>query len=127
MDSINDWFVNGECFLGAVARPALRAMTGAALLLGSPPKVQTQAFAALCTGSCRPSVKAATLIIQTGDAELITDVLTGRRPLLATAAEVRNRALLMEAFRTCDQADIVAAARMLGPEAIFDQMVVPVL
>jgi hypothetical protein len=106
---------------------AVRALTGAKLLLGLPITVGSQAEAATMVGSNRPYIVAAVLVLQAEDQALLADVLVGKMPLLTAAKIVRKRAELIAAYRRATPEDLTALARAVGPSDLFDRAVVPAL
>jgi hypothetical protein len=72
-------------------------------------------------------VEAAVWVLQAEDPALLKDVLSGRKPLLAAAAEVRQRANLIVAYRKANPEDRAAAGPIIGVANVFDEMIVPSL
>ena len=73
---------------------ALRALTGARILLGLSIEAGSQANAAAIVGSNVRYVVAACLVLQSEDTSLLSDVLAGRMPLLAAAGSLQARELI---------------------------------
>jgi hypothetical protein len=107
--------------------PALRAFIAAELLRKGDYDITTVTAATVATGASRPSIDAATVLLQAGDEKLITDVLAGRAPLLAAAAKVRGRAKLIESFRQASPEDRAAFGAAVGVANLFDASVAPAL
>jgi hypothetical protein len=105
-----------------VSPAALRAVTGARGLLAG--QFSTIAVAALSCGSYRGSVTAAVAILKTEDLNLLTSVLAGRRPLLATARSIKHAVELIDAFRKSSSAELRVFGRVITPEKIFDEVVI---
>ena len=82
-----------------------RALTGARIRLGLPVQASSLASAAQLVGSSKQYVEAATWLLQAEDPALLDDVLAGRKPLLAAAAEAHRRADLIAAFRKASAHD----------------------
>jgi hypothetical protein len=78
-------------------------------------------------GSNHTYVAAAITLLQAEDGSLQTLVHRGRVPLLDAAATVKNRAALIKAYRTATAADLAALARAVGPDRVFDNVIVPAL
>jgi hypothetical protein len=112
-------------FRGESRAAVARGFTAARLVLGLPVPQKTIAAVAVCCGSNTGYVKAAIDILKTEDANLFRQVLEGHRGLLATAAAVRNRGALIDAFRAASSDDRVAFAKTIGAETLFDNVVVP--
>jgi hypothetical protein len=89
--------------------------------------ISTATAAAVCTGSSRSSVKAALIILQAEDGDLVTGVLKGRESLVQAANKVRTRAKLIESFRMATPADRIAFGQTVGVGALFDTAIVPAL
>jgi len=100
-----------------ISLPALRAITGArGFAVGAFPTLE---MAALSCGSHRSSVAAATIILKAEDSAL-ADVITGRKPLLATARSILHAANLIDSFRRASGAERQIFARVITPGALFD-------
>ena len=99
----------------------LRAITAAKLYRSGEPR--TLAKAAEACGSNAKYVKAATVLLKAGDEVLLNRVLAGDEPLLAAAIKAKPTADLISAYRSANNADRVAFARICGAEAIFDVLV----
>ena len=101
-----------------ISLPALRAITGArGFAVGAFPTLE---MAALSCGSHRSSVAAATIILKAEDSALLADVITGRKPLLATARSILHAANLIDSFRRASGAERQIFARVITPGALFD-------
>jgi hypothetical protein len=112
-------------FRGGTRAAVRRAVTAARLkLAGTVPSVSDAADAC---GSCRSYVAAAAVVIQSENAALLNDVLAGRIALLAAAAWVAPLAALVDALRMASPKHLAAAGRTLGPEHIWNSMVLPAI
>jgi len=78
-------------------------------------------------GSCPQYVEAALVLTNSGDAELLRDVLSGHIGLLEAARRVKPVARLIAAYREATVADRVAFARAIGPTVLFDDALVPAI
>jgi hypothetical protein len=67
------------------------------------------------------------LLLQTGDTDLVRDVLRGHAPLIPTAAKIRNRIRLLESFRAATPEDLAALTDAVGAEKLFDAAIAPAL
>ena len=112
-------------FGGKNRAAALRGFMAARVVLGLPIPRTTIAAAAMCCGSNVTYVRAALAVLKTEDPALQQQVLEGCCSLLATAAEVRNRSALIDAYRTASTADRIAFAKAVGADMLFDNVVVP--
>jgi hypothetical protein len=108
-------------------RAALQAIAAARLWLKLPIPASTQAEAAEMTGSNIAYLRAASILIQYGDAGFIALVETGRVPLLEAAARVQKRVELVRAYRNAEPEDRIWLGRAEGATAIFDAVVTPAL
>ena len=106
---------------------ALRAFIAANLLLDGAFGIRTVTAASISTGVPRSSVKAAQIILQSGDSKLVSDVLNGYRPLLKAANRVRGQAKLIEDFRAATAEDRAAFGRAVGVATVFDTAIAPSL
>jgi hypothetical protein len=106
---------------------ALRAITGAKLLLGAPVRPKTQAEAAELVGSTRPYIAAAAMLLEAEVPALIESILRGDVSLLGAAASVRKRARLVRAYRQADRSDRKALGEVVGVGSVFDDAVAPLL
>jgi hypothetical protein len=106
---------------------ALRAITGAKLLLGAPVQPKTQAEAAELVGSTRPYIAAAAVLLEAGAPALVEGVLCGDVSLLEAAKSVRRRARLIQAYRQADRSDRRALGEVVGVGNVFDDAVAPLL
>jgi hypothetical protein len=103
-----------------------RAVAAASISLGIQLKMN-QARATAFVGASAHYVKAARLVVQSGDKALLTDVLTGRRSLLKAATEVRGRVDLINAYRRATPDDKAAFGSAVGVDHIFDEAINPSL
>jgi len=108
-------FRNGQC------AAALRAITAAKLYRSG--ELRTLAKAAEACGSNGKYVKAAAVLLKAEDETLRNRVLAGDEPLLAAAIKAKPIADLISAYRSANNADRVAFARICGAEAILDVLV----
>jgi hypothetical protein len=92
-------------------------VTRASILLGLPVKVSNQVRAAELVGSSRRYVEAAVWILQAEDPALLADVLAGRKALLERAANLRQRADLITAFRRATLHDRQKSGATIGVES----------
>jgi hypothetical protein len=106
---------------------ALRAITGAKLLLGAPVRPKTQAEAAELVGSNRPYIAAAAMLLEAEVPALIEDVLLGEVSLLGAAASIRKKARLVKAYREANRSDRRALGKAVGIDAVFDEIIAPLL
>jgi len=112
-------------FRGRQCAAALRAFTGAELLLSG--KEKSLAAAAAACGSNPAYIGGAITILRTENAQLRERVLTGKVALLAAARSAEGAAKLVAAWRTASAADRVTLARTVGPTILFDDVLVPAL
>jgi hypothetical protein len=99
----------------------VRALTAARLYRNG--AVSTLVKAAEACGSNVAYVRAAATLLKADNASLIHDVLRGRVPLLAAAAEAQRLVNLITAYKAAKDPDRVAFARACGIETIFDTLV----
>jgi hypothetical protein len=95
--------------------------------LGLPVWAPSLKTAAQQVGSTAPYVEAAVWILQTEDSALLDDVLSGRKSLLAAAAEARRRADLVAAYRRASLQDKAVAGPTIGVNNVWDEMIAPAL
>jgi rhamnose utilization protein RhaD (predicted bifunctional aldolase and dehydrogenase) len=126
----------------------LRALTGWRLYRSG--TASTLAEAARSTGSNIHYIAAAGILVVAENSSLLNKVLSGHLSLLAAATETKRLAVLVAAYRSASSADRkafrnltdttlavqlaqstpaerVAAARTLGPDVVWDQMVLPLI
>jgi hypothetical protein len=108
-------FRHGKC------AAANRALTAARLYISN--AIPTLAAAAEACGSNVHYVRAAIILLKADNAALVSDVLAGRVPLLAAAAEAKRLVNLVAAYKAAKDPDRVAFARACGAEAILDVLV----
>ena len=106
---------------------ALRAFTGAKLLLDIAVVPRSQCEAAQLVASTPRYIEAAITLIRAQDRYLIERVLAGDLPLLTAATHVRKRAKLLSAYREASVGDRAAAGAAIGIDQVFDEMIVPSL
>jgi hypothetical protein len=107
--------------------PALQAFAAAQMLREGWLGIDTAVKAAAATGVTRAAVKAAQIILESGDENLAADVLQGWEPLSGAADKVRGRAKLIEAFKGATPDDRIAFARVIGPTELFEAAIEPAL
>jgi hypothetical protein len=119
----------GRHFRGGARAAAARAFCAAKLYLGLPIKTGrlNLSTASVLTGSNPAYTEAASVILQCRDTKLIDDVLSGRRPILSTAKQLRNRAKLFASYQNATGEDLAALGRAATPHAIFDDCVMAAL
>jgi hypothetical protein len=111
---------NGVCLA------ALRSFTGAQLYR-APDNAFTLGECALRCGSCVAYVRAALVLLQHADPKLIDIVMRGRRSILDAAASVEAEVRLTAALMAASPRARVAAARRLGVDTVWDDMVEPLI
>jgi hypothetical protein len=104
---------------------ALRAFTAARLYLDK--AARTVAVAAECTGSNPRYVLAALTLLRNEDAGLVKDVLRDRIPLLKAAAQVQRVVELVTAYRSASVPQRATAAKRVGIDTVWDEMIVPTI
>jgi hypothetical protein len=105
----------------------VQAFTAARLLQEGLFGVRTITQASIACGVSPRYVAAALTILQTRDEVLADAVLTGREPLLSTAANMRNCATLVTALENATADEIITFSRVVNPTALFDSVIVPAL
>jgi hypothetical protein len=118
-------------------RAVLRATTGWRLYAdGTAPTLKA---AAQSTGSNIAYIAAAGVLLAAGNTSLLDKVRTGEIPLLAAAAQVKQLAKTTAAYKTkladdlathlvqSTPAERAAAARSLGADVIWDEMILPLI
>ena len=128
----------------------LRAFTGAKLYLAG--WFASLTAAAKGVGSDTHYLAAVIILLRSENVSLLNRVLAGDMPLLAAAAQTKRLARLVAAYRSASAADLerfcdltgaannladhlvnsvpserAAAARALGPEVVWEQMVLPLI
>lgn len=106
-------------------KAVLRAVTGASLLLGLPVKPTNQIRAAELVGANLPYLKYAVVVLESEDATLLHDVISGRKSLRAAAAEVCNRAKLVASYRKSSRLDHATAGNTIGVSEVWDELILP--
>jgi hypothetical protein len=106
---------------------AFQAFAAAQMLREGWLGIDTAVKAAAATGVTRAAVKAAQIILESGDENLAADVLQGRESLLRAADKVRGRVKLVEAFNSATPDDRIAFARVIGPTELFEAAIEPAL
>jgi uncharacterized protein YdbL (DUF1318 family) len=104
---------------------ALRAFTAAKFYQRG--DFPTIADAAESCGANTTYVQAAMVLIRAGNQKVIGDVLSGYVPLLTAADELRRMVELVEAYRRARPRDLARAARAVGAEKLFTEMVEPAI
>jgi hypothetical protein len=130
-------------FRDGICLAALRALTGAELRRDKPELTLREV--ALRVGSNVHYVQAATVLLEHGDQNLIDRVLRGKCSILAAAASVAALVKLLTAFKTTSPENLARfyaitgtadlsttakrteAASKLGPEIVWEEMVVPLV
>jgi hypothetical protein len=130
-------------FRDGICLATLRAFTGAEIYRDKPELTLREV--ALRVGSNGQYVRAAVVLIEHGDQNLINRVLRGKCSILAAAASVEPLVKLMSAFEMATPetrarffaatgtADLSTAAKRteaaskLGPELVWEEMVVPLV
>jgi hypothetical protein len=131
-------------FRDGICLAALRAFTGAEIYRDKPEEL-TLGEVALRVGSNVHYIRAAAVLLEHGDQVLIKRVLRGKISILAAAASVVALVKLLAAFKTASPenlarfyaitgtADLTTtakrteAASKLGPEIVWEEMVVPLV
>jgi len=106
---------------------ALQAFVAVYLLRERAFGIDTIVKAAVATGVTRAAVKAAQIIVESGDELLAADVLQGWETLSRAADMVRGRVKLVEAFKSATPDDRIAFARVIGPTELFEAAIEPAL
>jgi hypothetical protein len=96
----------------------IRAITAAKLYIDE--AIPNLTTAAECCGSNVVYVTAAVILLRSENAALQERVLKGHVPLLAAAAQVKQVANLVTAYRAAKDADRIAFARACGTDQILD-------
>lgn len=107
--------------------PALQAFAAAQMLREGRIGIDTAVKAAAATGVTRAAVKAAQIILESGDENLAADVLQGWESLSRAANKIRRRVKLIEAFKSATPDDRIAFARVIGPTELFEAAIEPAL
>jgi hypothetical protein len=114
-------------FKGGQRAALLRAWTAARIRKGEWIPKPTLVEAAILCGSSVPYIAAVELVMQHDDPRLVDQILRGKIPLLMAADLLRKRTNIVKSFRRGSVEDRIDAARVIGPERIFDEMLVPAL
>jgi hypothetical protein len=104
---------------------AVRALHAARSYLENPDWDLSMAAAAC--GVCVPYVAAMVTLILSENATLVERVLNDEVSVVAAGRAMKQVAKLVSAYRTADPINRVNAARMIGPRALWDEMVEPAL
>jgi hypothetical protein len=133
-----------EHFRGNVCVAALRAFTGAELHRDDELDLTLREAAMRCGSNIR-YVRAAIILLEHGDQNLIDQVLHGERNILAAAASVAVVVKLVTAFKAATSENLAsfsaitgmadlstsakrtAAASKIGPAVVWDDMISPLL
>ncbi len=107
-----------------VCAAALRAITAARLYLSG--TVPDLIKAAESCGSNVHYVRAAIVVLRAENSVLLDRVLCGHVSLLAAASQVRRLVDLIAAYRAATEKDHVASFRVVGPDRVFDEVVLAV-
>lgn len=105
----------------------VRAWTAARLRSGEPIPRPTLTEAAILCGSSVKYIRAIEAVIQHDDPRLIDQILLGKISLMMAANLLRKRTRLVNAYHKASPNDRVDAARAIGPDRVFDEMLVPAL
>jgi hypothetical protein len=108
-------------------RAAIQAVTAARAYLAKLPWAPTIAVAAAYHGSTPSYVCAAIVLLRSGDEHALELVMRGVWPLLETAARLKPRVMLIEAFDHASAADRAALGRVRSVSAIWDEVILPAL
>jgi hypothetical protein len=117
----------GRHFRGWSRAAVLRAWTSARIILRRPISAANLNSAADMTGANKTYVAAMLTIMAAEDEALEMKVLSGEAPVLEAAASVKSRAALVKALRQANPTDLLNAGRAVGPEFVFDSIVLPAL
>jgi hypothetical protein len=101
---------------------AKRAFTAARMHRSSNTSLQE---AAESCGSNIAYVAAAVRLLKSEDQSLVSAVIRGFVPLLAAAKQARQLGELVAAYRSATASDRIAFAKVVGPDTIFDTVLVP--
>ena len=102
---------------------ALQAFVAVYLLRERAFGIDTIVKAAVATGVTRAAVKAAQIILESGDELLAVEVLQGWESLSRAADKVRGRVKLIQAFESATPDDRIALVRKIGPDALFEAVI----
>jgi hypothetical protein len=105
--------------------PALRAFCAA--LLRDSGFLGTGDQAAVLCGVSRVAVHYSRILLANGDMPLVDAVLTEGMSLREAASSVRRSIKLLEAYADSSPADNANLGATIGPEKVFDEVVVPAL
>jgi hypothetical protein len=108
-------------------RAALQAITAARAYLDKLPWAPTIADAARCHGSTTSYVVAAIAILRSNDEHALQLVLCGARSLLETAARLKPRVKLIDAFNRATPSDRLALGQAVGVDKVWDAVIAPAL
>jgi hypothetical protein len=108
-------------------RAALQAVTAARAYLDKLPWAPTIVIAAKCCGSTPVYVSAAIVILRSNNEHALQLVLRGNWPLLETAARLKPRVRLIDAFDRASASDRAALGRVRSVSAIWDELILPAL
>ena len=101
---------------------AKRAFTAARMHRSSNMSLQE---AAESCGSNITYVAAAVRLLKSEDQSLVSAVIRGFVPILAAAKQARQLGELVAAYRSATASDRIAFAKVVGPDTIFDTVLVP--
>jgi len=110
-------------YRGCQRAAAIRALTAARLYLTD--AVKTMEQAAVACGSNRAYVAAMVILVHAENTTLIARVLSGCIGIVEAAQDAKRVAGLVHAYRQAYAADHLAFAKAIGPETLFDHVVVP--
>jgi len=112
-----------HCGRSAKRNPASQALIAVYLLRERAVGIDAIVKAAVATGTTRTAVHAALIDLPNGDEDLAASMLKGRETLSCAANKVRGRVKLIEVFEIATSDDRIAFARVIGPDALFDNVV----
>jgi hypothetical protein len=108
-------------------RAVLQAVTAARAYLAKLPWAPTIAIAARGCGSTPAYVAAAIVILRSNDDHALWLVLRGSWSLLETAARLRPRVKLLDAFNRASASDRAFLGQAAGVSTIWDAVIMPAL
>ena len=109
------------------AIPSLPAFVAAYHVLTGTLGIDTVTKAAIATGVPRPAIDNALVVLQADNPLLVRLVLAGCESLHHAAKSVRPQIKLIQAFAAASPDDCVALDKAIGPEVVFDRVVVAAL
>jgi|SRR5262245_61615694 len=106
-------------------RAALQAVTAARAYLDKLAWAPTIVIAAKSCGSTPSYVAAAIVILRSKDDHALQLVLRGSWSLVETAARLKPRVELIEAFNQASRSDRIALGRTVGVDTVWDSVIAP--